>query len=87
MARSTKILLACVAMLAAMLLAIVMTPHRLRARAHDVFDINKAPADRVRRREACRRVERGRAGARIRSGGNSTTRRLRGTLSTRTGIS
>ena len=29
MARSTNILLACVAMLAAMLLAVVMTPHRL----------------------------------------------------------
>ncbi len=41
MARSTNILLACVAMLAAMLLAVVMTPHKLMARTHDVFDIEK----------------------------------------------
>ena len=41
MARSTNILLACVAMLAAMLLAVVLTPHRLMARTHDVFDIEK----------------------------------------------
>ena len=41
MARSTNILLACVAMLAAMLLAIVMTPHRLMARTHDAFNIDK----------------------------------------------
>src|SRR5271154_2354902 len=41
MARSTNVLLACVAMLAAMLLAVVMTPHKLMARTHDVFDIDK----------------------------------------------
>ena len=41
MARSTNVLLACVAMLAAMLLAIVLTPHRLMARTHDVFDVEK----------------------------------------------
>ena len=41
MARSTNVLLACVAMLAAMLLAVVMTPHKLMARTHDVFDIEK----------------------------------------------
>ena len=41
MARSTNILLACVAMLGAMLLAIAMTPHNLMARTHDVFDIDK----------------------------------------------
>ena len=41
MARSTNILLACVAMLAAMLLAVVLAPHKLMARTHDVFDIDK----------------------------------------------
>jgi len=41
MARSTNVLLACVAMLAAMLLAVVMTPHKLMARTHDAFDIEK----------------------------------------------
>src|SRR5271169_202252 len=41
MARSTNVLLACVALLGAMLLAIVLTPHRLMARTHDVFDIDK----------------------------------------------
>jgi EpsI family protein len=41
MTRSTNILLACVAMLAAMLLALVLTPHNLMARTHDVFDIDK----------------------------------------------
>ncbi|MGH6798122.1 MAG: exosortase-associated protein EpsI, B-type [Roseiarcus sp.] len=41
MARSTNILLACAAMLAAMLLAVAMTPHKLMARTHDVFDIDK----------------------------------------------
>ena len=41
MARSTNILLACMAMLGAMLLAVVMTPHNLMARTHDVFNIDK----------------------------------------------
>ena len=41
MSRSTNILLACMAMLGAMLLAVVMTPHNLMARTHDVFDIDK----------------------------------------------
>ena len=41
MARSTNILLACVAMLGAMLLAVVMTPHNLMARTHDVFNIDQ----------------------------------------------
>ena len=41
MARSTNILLACVAMLGAMLLAMAMTPHNLMARTHDVFNIDK----------------------------------------------
>ena len=41
MARSTNILLACVAMLGAMLLAVAMTPHNLMARTHDVFNIDK----------------------------------------------
>ena len=41
MARSTNILLACMAMLGAMLLAVVMTPHNLMAHTHDVFDIDK----------------------------------------------
>jgi len=41
MARSTNILLACMAMLGAMLLAVVMTPHNLMAYTHDVFDIDK----------------------------------------------
>ena len=41
MARSLNLVLACVAMLAAMLLAVVLTPHNLMARTHDVFDIDK----------------------------------------------
>jgi EpsI family protein len=41
MSRSTNILLACVAMLGAMLLAVAMEPHNLMARTHDVFDIDK----------------------------------------------
>ncbi|HZZ25050.1 MAG TPA: EpsI family protein [Roseiarcus sp.] len=41
MARSTNILLACVAMPGAMLLAVEMTPHQLMARTHDVFNINQ----------------------------------------------
>jgi hypothetical protein len=41
MARSTNVLLACVAMLAAVLLVVVLTPHRLMARTHEVFDIEK----------------------------------------------
>ena len=41
MARSTNILLACVAMLGAMLLAMAITPHKLMARTHDVFNIDQ----------------------------------------------
>jgi EpsI family protein len=41
MARSANIVLGCVAMLAAALLAHVMTPRNLMARTHDVFDIEK----------------------------------------------
>ena len=41
MARTTNILLACVAMLGAMLLAMAMTPHNLMAHTHDVFDVDK----------------------------------------------
>ena len=41
MSRSTNILLACVAMLGAMLLAVEMTPHKLMARTHDVFNIDQ----------------------------------------------
>ena len=41
MARSTNILLACIAMLGAMLLAVEMTPHKLMARTHDVFNIDQ----------------------------------------------
>jgi EpsI family protein len=41
MSRSTNILLACMAMLGAMLLAVEMTPHKLMARTHDVFNIDK----------------------------------------------
>ena len=41
MARSTNLLMACVAMLGAMLLAMAMTPHNLMARTHDVFNIDK----------------------------------------------
>ena len=40
MARSLNVLLACVAMLAAAGLAYLMTPHRLMARSHEVFDID-----------------------------------------------
>ena len=40
MARSVNVALACVAMLAAAVLAYVLTPHRLMARTHDVFDID-----------------------------------------------
>ncbi len=41
MTRSTNLVLACVAMLAATLVAILLTPHNLMARTHDVFDIDK----------------------------------------------
>jgi EpsI family protein len=41
MARSTNILLACVAMLGAMALAVAMEPRNLMARTHDVFNIDK----------------------------------------------
>ena len=41
MARSTNILLACVAMLGAMLLAVALTPRNLMARTHDVFNIDQ----------------------------------------------
>jgi EpsI family protein len=41
MARTTHILLACAAMLGAMALAVAITPHRLMARTHEVFDIDK----------------------------------------------
>jgi EpsI family protein len=40
MARSINLVLSCVAMLAAALLAYVMQPHRLMARTHDMFDID-----------------------------------------------
>ncbi len=40
MARSINLAAACVAMLAAALLAYVLTPHRLMARTHDAFDID-----------------------------------------------
>lgn len=40
MARSINVALACVAMLAAAMMAYVITPHRLMARTHDVFDID-----------------------------------------------
>jgi EpsI family protein len=40
MSRSANIILACVALLGAAALAYVMTPHRLMARTHDVFDID-----------------------------------------------
>jgi EpsI family protein len=41
MARSVNIILSCVALLAAAVLAYVMTPHRLMARTHDVFNIDE----------------------------------------------
>src|SRR5580700_2487039 len=41
MARSVNVILCCVALLAASLLAYVMTPHRLMARTHDVFNIDE----------------------------------------------
>ena len=40
MARSVNVLLACVAMLAAAVLAYALTPSRLMARSHDAFDID-----------------------------------------------
>jgi EpsI family protein len=40
MARSVNLAMACVAMLAAAVLAYVLTPHRLMARTHEVFDID-----------------------------------------------
>ncbi len=40
MPRSTNLVLCCIAMLAAASLAYVMTPHRLMARTHDVFNID-----------------------------------------------
>ena len=41
MTRSTNLLLACAAMLAAAMLAVLLQPHNLMARTHDVFDIDK----------------------------------------------
>ena len=41
MARSTNILLACAAMLGAMLLAIALEPRNLMARTHEVFNIEQ----------------------------------------------
>ncbi len=41
MTRSTNILLACVALLAATALAVVMTPRNLMARTHETFDVEK----------------------------------------------
>ena len=41
MARSTNILLACVAMLGAMLLAVAMEPRNLMARTHETFNIDQ----------------------------------------------
>ena len=41
MTRSTNLLLACAAMLAASLLAVQLAPHNLMARTHDVLDIDK----------------------------------------------
>jgi len=40
MSRTTNIAAACVAMLAAALLAYLLTPHRLMARTHDVFNLD-----------------------------------------------
>ena len=40
MARSANIILCCVALLGAALLAYVLTPHNLMARTHDAFDID-----------------------------------------------
>ena len=40
MARSVNLILSCVALLGAALLAYVLTPHRLMARTHEVFDID-----------------------------------------------
>jgi EpsI family protein len=41
MTRSTSLLLACAAMLGAMLLAVALKPHNLMARTHETFDIDK----------------------------------------------
>ena len=41
MARSVNVILCCVALLAASLLAYVMTPHCLMARTHYVFNIDE----------------------------------------------
>ena len=41
MTRPTNLLLACAAMLAAAMLAVLLQPHNLMARTHDVFDIDK----------------------------------------------
>jgi EpsI family protein len=40
MTRSVNLIVACVAMLAASVLAYILTPHKLMARTHDVFDID-----------------------------------------------
>ena len=40
MTRSVNLILSCVALLGAALLAYVLTPHRLMARTHEVFDID-----------------------------------------------
>jgi hypothetical protein len=82
MARSTNVLLACVALLASMLLATVLTPHRLMARTHDVFDIDKHLPTAFGDWKPVEGLN-----VRTRSNARSTTRRPRAASSTRTGIS
>ena len=85
MARSTNILLACIAMLGAMLLAVVMTPHSLMARTHDVFDIDKHLPTKFGDWKPSRGLTSSRRRLRTRSKPSSTTRRRRAGSSTQTG--
>ncbi len=87
MARSTNVLLACVAMLAAMLLAVVMTPHKLMARTHDVFDIEKHLPTQFGDWKPVEGLNVIAPAPRIRSSASCTTRRRRAALSTRMGTS
>ena len=87
MTRSTNILLACAAMLAAMLLAVVLTPHRLMARTHDVFDIDKRLPTAFGDWKPVAGLNVVAPAPRTRSNAKFTTRRRRAASSTRTDMS
>ena len=86
MSRSTNLLLACVAMLAAMLLAVEMTPHKLMARTHDVFNIDQHLPTKFGDWKPVEGLNVVAPPAPICSKRRSTIRRRRAALSTRTGM-